>query len=70
MRGKEELSRRRLSTPIDDRQSRYDVVVIGSGYGGSIVASRLARAGRAVCLLEQGKELVPGEYPGHSARGS
>ncbi|MBW0009962.1 MAG: GMC family oxidoreductase N-terminal domain-containing protein, partial [Pseudonocardiales bacterium] len=33
------------------------------GYGGAITASRLARAGRRVCLLERGKELRPGEYP-------
>ena len=42
---------------------KYDVVIIGSGYGGAISASRWARAGRKVCVLERGKELVPGEYP-------
>jgi cholesterol oxidase len=41
----------------------YDVVVVGSGYGGAIAASRLARAGRSVCLLERGREFQPGEYP-------
>src|SRR5260221_1358884 len=41
----------------------YEVVVVGSGYGGAIAASRLARAGRQVCVLEQGKEFQPGEYP-------
>lgn len=41
----------------------YDVVVIGSGYGGAVAASRMARAGRSVCLLELGKERWPGEYP-------
>lgn len=43
--------------------NRYDVVVVGSGYGGAIAASRFARAGRSVCLLERGKERWPGEYP-------
>jgi cholesterol oxidase len=38
-------------------------VVVGSGYGGAITASRLARAGQDVCLLERGAELLPGEYP-------
>jgi len=37
--------------------------VVGSGYGGGIAASRLARGGQAVCLLERGRELLPGEYP-------
>lgn len=53
----------RLSTPITDLRSSYEVVVIGSGYGGAITASRLARAGRDVCLLERGAETVPGDYP-------
>lgn len=53
----------RLSTPIEDIKDQYDVVIIGSGYGGAIAASRLARAGRKVCILERGKEIQPGEYP-------
>ncbi len=53
----------RLSSPVEDLQDHYEVVVVGSGYGGAIAASRLARAGRQVCLLERGKELQPGEYP-------
>ena len=42
---------------------RYDVVVIGSGYGGGVLACRLARAGMAVAVLERGRELHPGQYP-------
>ena len=53
----------RLSRPIESLQDHYDAVVIGSGYGGGIAASRLARAGRRVCVLERGKEMWPGEYP-------
>jgi cholesterol oxidase len=52
-----------LSLPIEHLKSRYDVVVIGSGYGGGIAASRLARAGKTVCVLERGRELQPGQYP-------
>src|SRR6476620_10738475 len=52
-----------LASSIDTMQSRYDVVIIGSGYGGSIAASRLARAGKTVCLLERGEERLPGSYP-------
>jgi len=38
----------RLSKPLDQMRAHYDVVVVGSGYGGGIAASRLARAGRSV----------------------
>lgn len=41
----------------------YDVVVIGTGYGGSVAASRFARARQRVCVLERGKERWPGEFP-------
>jgi cholesterol oxidase len=59
----------RLSLPIEHIKARYDVVVIGSGYGGAIAASRAARAGQSVCLLERGKEFQPGEYPDTLAEG-
>ncbi|MBX3191869.1 MAG: GMC family oxidoreductase [Labilithrix sp.] len=39
-----------------------DVVVIGSGAGGSIVARELARAGRTVMILEEGGYHRPEEY--------
>src|SRR5881397_2740753 len=53
----------RLSSSLSQIKPHYEVVVIGSGYGGGISASRMARAGRSVCLLERGKEFQPGEYP-------
>lgn len=53
----------RLSSPISDLKNKYEVVVIGSGYGGSIAASRMSRLGKQVCLLEKGKEFMPGEFP-------
>lgn len=59
----------RLALPLERMRERYDVVVVGSGYGGSIAASRMARAvgpagGRlSVCLLERGREIRPGDYP-------
>lgn len=53
----------RLASPIEKIKNHYTVVVVGSGYGGGIAASRLARAGQQVCVLERGKEFQPGEYP-------
>jgi cholesterol oxidase len=53
----------RLSLAPEQLKEHYEVVVVGSGYGGAIAAARLARAGRQVCLLERGKEFQPGEYP-------
>ncbi|MEP6976513.1 MAG: GMC family oxidoreductase [Thermoleophilia bacterium] len=61
--GTNPLAPRRLSSSIESIRDEYDVIVVGSGYGGAIAASRLARAGRTVCLLERGRELQPGEYP-------
>lgn len=56
----------RISRPVELLRSSYDCVVIGSGYGGAVAASRAARAGEEVCLLELGKERWPGEYPNDS----
>src|SRR5688500_10586656 len=53
----------RLSSSIARLKPHYPVVVIGSGYGGGVMAARLARAGQLVCVLERGRELQPGDYP-------
>jgi cholesterol oxidase len=56
-----------LQTPWKQRQSAYDIVIIGSGYGGSITAARLASAKLnrklSICILERGKEWAPGTFP-------
>lgn len=52
-----------ISSPLADIKPNYDAIVIGSGYGGGIAASRLARAGQEVCLLERGREFLSGEFP-------
>ncbi|CAA9549256.1 MAG: Glucose-methanol-choline (GMC) oxidoreductase:NAD binding site [uncultured Thermomicrobiales bacterium] len=44
-------------------KEHFDAIVIGSGFGGSVMAYRLAEAGHRVCLLERGKAYPPGSFP-------
>ncbi len=44
-------------------KNQYDVVVIGSGFGGAITACRLAQAGRSVCVLEKGQRWDRQAFP-------
>jgi cholesterol oxidase len=53
----------RLARSLDQLRPSYDVVVIGSGYGGGVTAARLARAGKRVCVVERGKEFPTGSFP-------
>jgi len=40
----------------------FDAVVIGSSFGGSVAAYRLAEGGMKVCLLERGRAYQPGKF--------
>jgi cholesterol oxidase len=46
---------------MDD--AHFDAVIVGSGFGGSVTAYRLAEAGLRVCLLERGKAYPPDSFP-------
>src|SRR5262249_27987970 len=49
----------------DGKSPEFDCVVVGSGFGASVFAARLAahvRPGR-LALLERGAEIRPGEFP-------
>lgn len=41
----------------------YDVIVIGSGFGGSVMTCRLTEKNYRVCLLERGKKYGMFEFP-------
>ncbi|MBO2451027.1 GMC family oxidoreductase [Actinomadura barringtoniae] len=42
---------------------KVDAVVVGSGFGGSVSAYRLAEAGQRVVLMERGQPYPPGSFP-------
>ena len=61
----------------DGRPQPWDVVIVGTGYGGSAAAAALAgctvadrQGGRRpirLCILERGQELRPGDFPSRMA---
>lgn len=72
---------RLLSSSLGRLRGHYDVIIVGSGYGGAITAARLAGATTGsekasargdsgprrlrVAVLERGEEILPGEFPRH-----
>jgi len=43
-------------------EERFDAIVVGSGFGGSVTACRLAEAGQTVLVLERGQPYPPGSF--------
>lgn len=52
-----------LARSAAELRAEYDVIVVGSGYGGGVAASRLSRMGYRVAVLERGREFLPGDFP-------
>ena len=46
-----------------DMADRFDAVIVGSGFGGAVMANELTQAGLHVCLLERGRAYPPGSFP-------
>jgi cholesterol oxidase len=49
--------------PAPDREPDFDWLVIGSGFGGSVSALRLAEKGHRVGVLECGRRFGDGDFP-------
>ena len=56
-----------ISKPIAEASNAHNIIVVGSGYGGGVAASRFARTGQHVTVLERGQEIAPGDYPRNGA---
>src|SRR5947208_7773318 len=48
---------------VPGRSYDYDWLVIGSGFGGSVAALRLAEKGYRVAIVECGRRFADGEFP-------
>ena len=48
--------------------SDFDSIVIGSGFGGAVMACRLAEKGARVLVLERGRRWKPEDYPSVSQK--
>ncbi len=51
------------ATGLSETTDDFDVVVVGSGFGASVTAFRLAESGQRVCVLERGRSYPPGSFP-------
>ena len=48
---------------VADGDFDYDFVIVGSGFGGSVAALRLAEKGYSVCVLERGQRWRAQDFP-------
>jgi cholesterol oxidase len=53
---------------MSQRQRDFDVVIIGSGFGGSVAALRLTEKGYRVAVIEAGRRFKDKDFPKTSWR--
>ena len=58
-----------MTQPAGQRGTRTDVVVVGAGYAGSVVAERLASAGRRVLVVESRHHIGGNAYDEYDEHG-
>lgn len=51
-----------MAAPDIDLDCEYDYIVVGSGFGGSVSALRLAEKGYKVLVVEKGKWFKPEDF--------
>jgi cholesterol oxidase len=62
-------NRPQISKSHSQLRRKYDVLIVGSGYGGAITAARLGQInneyqlGLSIALIERGMEWQPGDFP-------
>jgi cholesterol oxidase len=52
-----------VSAPASESELEFDVVVVGSGFGGSVAAMRLSQKGYRVAVVEAGKRWRAADFP-------
>ncbi|WP_397533172.1 alpha/beta fold hydrolase [Roseateles sp.] len=69
----EALLLERASAPPQEAEPDFDLLIVGSGYGGAVAAERFSRCtdeqGQPlrIAVLERGREYLPGSFPQHFA---